>query len=257
MPSVTSRTGNSTSNVGNGSATASRSGTVVKQFGSNAAASQTSADRVRTAQYRDGFDSAPHGRTFVSRQTGSVERSGTVAGATVRASARGPEFTVSGQAKPTLSGAGADIALDLSVNARLGSAEASASKDFNFKLRGEDVTVHVELAARGAVGINGELHLKVHAGKDGIYVDGEASGFAGARGELAGTISVSINGRQVADAALAASAMVGVAGQAQFHLGRDGFHASAGAAAGVGFGVDVRGNWNAEALLAEAPGFIL
>ena len=250
---TTTRTSSSSSRVSRDSFEASRSSARTREFG-NRTQSAAAANRLRAAQQGDSFEAASQGRTLLSRQTGRVERSATVGGVQVRAEASGPSLDVTGRASQRVGPNGADLNIDLGVAARVGSASASAQRDYHFNVNGEDVRVRVNLAANGAIGADGQLHLNVHAGRDGVSVRGEATGFAGARGTLTGSVDVAVNGRHVADAELSASAIAGVAGQAQFQLGLDGFHASAGAAAGVGFGVDVRGRWDAGALIAAAPG---
>lgn len=170
---------------------------------------------------------------------------------------QGPSFKVSGDAKLTQKGLGADIDVSLKIDANLFKAGASAEKEFKFKVNGEEVSVKVKLGAEGQVGINGELKLKVHVGKDGISVSAGAEGFGGARGTLSGSLEVGINGSTAASGEIKLTAAAGAMGGAEFSAGKGKFHAKAYAAVGVGVGIEISGEINAQTALKGGAALVL
>lgn len=158
---------------------------------------------------------------------------------------QGPSFKMEGSASAKKAGFGVDIDVSLKIDANLFKAGASAEKEFKFKVGGEDVSVKVKLGAEGQVGINGELKLKLHVGKDGISVQAGAEGFAGAKGTLSGTIEANINGKQVGAGDIRLTAAAGVAAGAEFEAGLTHFRTKAYLAVGVGLGVEISGRVNA------------
>ncbi len=158
---------------------------------------------------------------------------------------QGPSFKMEGSASAKQAGFGVDVDVSLKIDANLFKAGASAEKEFKFKVGGEDVSVKVNLGAEGQVGINGELKLKLHVGKDGISIQAGADGFAGAKGSLSGSIKASINGNEVGAGEIKLTAAAGVAAGAEFEAGLTHFRTKAYLAVGVGLGVEISGKVNA------------
>lgn len=158
---------------------------------------------------------------------------------------QGPSFKMEGSASAKQAGFGVDVDVSLKIDANLFKAGASAEKEFKFKVGGEDVSVKVNLGAEGQVGINGELKLKLHVGKDGISIQAGAEGFAGAKGSLSGSITASINGNEVGAGEVKLTASAGVAAGAEFEAGLTHFRTKAYLAVGVGLGVEISGKVNA------------
>ena len=158
---------------------------------------------------------------------------------------QGPSFKMEGSASAKQVGFGVDVEVSLKIDANLFKAGASAEKEFKFKVGGEDVSVKVKLGAEGQVGINGELKLKLHVGKDGISVQAGAEGFAGAKGTLSGSIEAKINDHEVGSGEIKLTASAGLAAGAEFEAGLTHFRTKAYLAVGVGLGVEISGNVNA------------
>ena len=158
---------------------------------------------------------------------------------------QGPSFKMEGSAGAKQSGFGVDVDVSLKIDANLFKAGASAEKEFKFKVGGEEVSVKVKLGAEGQVGINGELKLKLHVGKDGISIQAGAEGFAGAKGTLSGTIEAKINGNEVGAGEIKLTASAGVAAGAEFEAGLTHFRTKAYLAVGVGLGIEISGKVNA------------
>ncbi|XXF77464.1 hypothetical protein P2318_31085 [Myxococcaceae bacterium GXIMD 01537] len=177
-------------------------------------------------------------------------------GIETEASFQGPSFSIEGNASAKASLSGIDVDLNLKIDANLIKAGASVTKEFKFKVQGEEISVKLKLGADGQVGANGELKLKLHLGKDGVSVSAGAEGFAGAKGSLSGNLDVAVNGDKVmsgeAKVTLAAGAMAG----AEFEAGLDHFKAKAYAAVGVGVGFELSGNVNYGNIAKNVPGLI-
>jgi len=170
---------------------------------------------------------------------------------------QGPSFKMDGEASLTKKDFGVDIDVKLKVDANLIKGGASAEKEFKFKVNGEDVTVKVKLGADGQVGVNGELKLKFHVGKDGVSVSAGAEGFIGAKGSLAGSLSVDINGKEAASGEIKLTVAAGAMAGAEFEAGLTHFKAKAYAAVGVGVGIEISGNVNAGNIARSTPGLLL
>ena len=185
-------------------------------------------------------------KTLVERGAKERHAEGTLPGG-VKTDAyfQGPSFKMEGSASAKQAGFGVDVDVSLKIDANLFKAGASAEKEFKFKVGGEDVTVKVKLGAEGQVGINGELKLKLHVGKDGISIQAGAEGFAGAKGSLSGSIEAKINGNEVGSGEIKLTAAAGVAGGAEFEAGLTHFRTKAYLAVGVGLGVEISGKVNA------------
>jgi hypothetical protein len=178
-------------------------------------------------------------------------------GVKLDAYAQGPSFKMDGEASISKKGFGVDIDVALKIDATLVKGGASAEKEFKFKVNGEEVAVKVNLGAEGQVGINGELRLTVHVGKDGVSVKAGADGFAGAKGTLTGGISVSVNGREDAKGEIKLTAAAGAMAGAEFEGGLSSFKAKAYAAVGVGVGIEISGSVNAGNIARSTPGLLL
>lgn len=200
--------------------------------------------------------SAPLAQANVSRgyETGSAfeaSTSGTLPGGIqAEAHARGPSFSVEGNADASIGPGGIDVNLSVDINATLAEAGASATRTFEVEVGGEQLDITVDLSAEGVIGANGQLNLDLHIGTDGnVSINAGAEGFAGARASLTGGVTVEHEGRELASGSVELSATAGVSGDAHadIELTSEGlsFDVGAEASAGVGFGVDVSGNINA------------
>ncbi|MCC6332610.1 MAG: hypothetical protein IT380_01325 [Myxococcales bacterium] len=173
-----------------------------------------------------------------------AEGTGKLWGADLKGSVEGPRFSMTGDASLTRKDLGFDIDVKAKIDANLISASGSAEKEFKFNVNGEEVVVKLKLGAEGNVGINGELDLKVHVGKDGISISAGADGFIGARGSLAGSIDIEVNGKRAVGGELKLTVAAGAMAGADFELSKDHFKAKTYLAAGVGAGLEITGNYS-------------
>jgi hypothetical protein len=173
-----------------------------------------------------------------------TEGTGKLWGADLQGKVEGPRFSLTGDASLTRNKMGFDIDVKAKLDANLISASGSAEKEFKFEVGGEEVSVKLKLGAEGNVGINGELDLKVHVGKDGISISAGADGFIGARGSLAGSIDVEINGKRAVGGEIKLTVAAGAMAGADFELTKDHFKAKTYLAAGVGAGLEITGNYS-------------
>jgi hypothetical protein len=211
---------------------------------------------------------APEGKTvlgetdlfkpYEAKSNLGVKGERTVAGGVnLKGYAEGPSFKLEGKANAEAKGlSGVDVNVDVKIEANLLKAGGSAEKEFKFKVNGEDIAVKINLEAKGQVGMDGSLKLKLHVGKDGVSVSAGAEGFAGAKGSLTGEITTSINGKDVAKGSLGVTAAAGAMAGAEFEAGLTHFKAKAYAAVGVGMGIDISGEVNAGNLAKEVPGLL-
>ncbi len=169
----------------------------------------------------------------------------------------GPSFEMAGGMSARRSGMGLDVDVNLKVDANLLKAGASIEREFKVKVNGEDVAVKVKLGADAQVGINGELKLRLHVGKDGVSMQAGAEGFAGARGSLSGALEVKVNDKKVLGGELKLTAAAGAMAGAEFEMGHGKFKAKAYAAVGVGMGVELTGTYAGLQIAKAAGGLAL
>jgi hypothetical protein len=182
------------------------------------------------------------GSAFEARTSGTLP-----GGIQAEAYARGPSFSVNGNADAQVSRNGIDVNLSVDINATLAEAGANATRTFRVDVAGEQLDITVDLAAQGRVGADGRLNLNLHIGTDGrVAVNAGAEGFAGARGSITGGVRVQHEGRELASGSLELSGSAGVSGNAHLNVGlsngRLTFDVGAEATAGVGFGVQANGS---------------
>lgn len=171
--------------------------------------------------------------------------------------ANGPSFEMTGGMSARKSGMGLDVDVNLKVDANLLKAGASIEREFKVRVNGEDVSVKVKLGADAQVGINGEIKLRLHVGKDGISMQAGAEGFAGARGSLSGSLEVKVNDKKVLGGELKLTAAAGAMAGAEFEMGHGKFKAKAYAAVGVGMGVELTGTYAGLQIAKAAGGLAL
>jgi len=169
----------------------------------------------------------------------------------------GPSFEMTGGMSARRKGMGLDVDVNLKVDANLLKAGASIEREFKVKVNGEDVSVKVKLGADAQVGINGEIKLRLHIGKDGISMQAGAEGFAGARGSLSGSLEVKVNDKKVLGGELKLTAAAGAMAGAEFEMGHGKFKAKAYAAVGVGMGVELTGTYAGLQIAKAAGGLTL
>lgn len=155
----------------------------------------------------------------------------------------GPSFEMTGGMSARKNGWGLDVDVNLKVDANLLKAGASIEREFKVKVNGEDVSVKVKLGADAQVGINGEIKLRLHVGKDGVSLQAGAEGFAGARGSLSGSLELKVNDKKLLGGELKLTAAAGAMAGAEFEAGNGKFKAKAYAAVGVGMGVELTGTY--------------
>lgn len=181
-----------------------------------------------------------------------------VLGMDVTGTASGPKFKVTGNADFKRVGTlGAEIDLDLNIKAEAGRAGLSTKKEFKFTVGGEEVSVKLDLSAEVMAGINGDVHLKLYVGKDGVRLNVGGEGFAGARGTLSGTLGVDVNGKSLAQADLKLQAFIGAAAGMDIDWSLKEFRAKAYAAVGAGFGVELHGVWDPKQAVKAAAAVAL
>lgn len=183
-------------------------------------------------------------------------------GVKAEGSIEGPKFSMSGDASGSVSTSGLDVDVNLKIDANLVSASGSVSKEFKFDVNGEEVKLKLELGANGNVGINGELKLKLHIGTDGkVSLTASGDGFAGARGSLSGTMSLSVNNQEIASGNVSVGASIGAGagayGEASYKDGQVKFRAGAYASIGAGISADVAGTVNLKNLAGQSWGLLL
>lgn len=171
--------------------------------------------------------------------------------------ANGPSFEMTGGMSARKNGWGMDVDVNLKVDANLLKAGASIEREFKVKVNGEDVSVKVKLGADAQVGINGELKLRLHVGKDGVSLQAGAEGFAGARGSLSGSLELKVNDKKVLGGELKLTAAAGAMAGAEFEAGHGKFKAKAYAAVGVGMGVELTGTYAGMQMAKAAGGLAL
>lgn len=169
----------------------------------------------------------------------------------------GPSFEMTGGMSARKNGWGLDVDVNLKVDANLLKAGASIEREFKVKVNGEDVAVKVKLGADAQVGINGEVKLRLHVGKDGVSLQAGAEGFAGARGSLSGSLELKVNDKKVLGGELKLTAAAGAMAGAEFEAGHGTFKAKAYAAVGVGMGVELTGTYNGMQIAKAAGGLAL
>lgn len=169
----------------------------------------------------------------------------------------GPSFEMTGGMSARKSGMGLDVDVNLKVDANLLKAGASIEREFKVKVNGEEVAVKVKLGADAQVGINGEVKLRLHIGKDGVSLQAGAEGFAGARGSLSGSLEVKVNDKKVLGGELKLTAAAGAMAGAEFEMGNGKFKAKAYAAVGVGMGVELTGTYAGLQIAKAAGGLAL
>lgn len=190
-----------------------------------------------------------------SGAVGSVGARGETHGVNWAAGASGPSFKMDGSAKATVGTSGIDIKTDVHIDASLVKAGAQAEKIIPVTLPGgEKISVKVDLGATGEVGANGDLHVNVHIGTNGqVEANVSASGFAGAKASLTGSVSVLHGNDVIAEGDATLSGSVGVGAEGEFHasVGLHGvdFGAKASATVGAGYGVDLEGRFDPAAAL--------
>lgn len=186
---------------------------------------------------------------------GSVGTSGTgPGGIEYNASASGPQFSFDANADFSVSTSGIDVKVDLNLEGTLASAEAGASRTFEFEVAGEKFEVTLSLEAVAQLGGEANLTLDLHIGPDGVRLNASGDGFAGAAASLTGSISVSSEKSGViAEGAITLSAYAGVAASGHANLSLSGgniaFDVGGSVSVGLGVGVDVSGSVNTGALL--------
>ncbi len=186
---------------------------------------------------------------------GSVGTSGTgPGGVEYNASASGPQFNFEANADFSVSTSGIDVKVDLNLEGTLASAEAGASRTFDFEVNGEKFSVTLSLEAVAQLGGEANLTLDLHIGPDGVRLNASGDGFAGAAASLTGSISVSSEKSGViAEGAITLSAYAGVAASGHANLSLSGgniaFDVGGSVSVGLGVGVDVSGTVNTGALL--------
>jgi len=168
----------------------------------------------------------------------------------------GPKFSVDGNASAAVTTSGVSIDVNVDIEATLLEAGASATKTFTAEIHGEVFEVTVDLAALGEIGASGELNLSLDIGRNGVEVSANVEGFAGAQASITGGISLSHEGKTLISGEATLSAYAGATGSAGFDASFSGgnieFEASASAAVGAGFGVDLEGQFNTGASLDAA-----
>lgn len=168
----------------------------------------------------------------------------------------GPKFSVEGSASAEVNTSGVSIDVNIDIEATLLEAGANATKTFKAEVYGEVFEVTVDLAALGKIGANGELNLSLDIGRNGVEVSANVEGFAGAQASITGGISLTHEGNTLISGEATLSAYAGAKGSAGFDAsfsnGNLQFEASASAAVGAGFGVDLEGQFNTRASIDAA-----
>ncbi len=174
--------------------------------------------------------------------------------------AEGPSISLDGHADASVGATGLNISLGLDVDATLAEAGASGKKTIDFEVAGEKFSAELDLAAMGKIGAEGRINLDVKLGLTGASISARAEGFAGARAELSGGVTLKHNDDMLAQGKITASATAGVGGDAHADLSLEGgkvkFDVGAEATTGVGFGLDVTGQVDVGAT-AKAVGDVL
>lgn len=226
-----------------------RGGMRTRRFGDEEGSARMEEQVKRAGSSPEAFQEALYtddvGVELFRREAEQREIKRTIKGVDVTGTLSGPSFRIGGTADFKRVGTlGAEINLNLQVKAEAGRAGLAATKEFKFTVGGEEVSVKLDLSAEVLAGINGNLNLKLYVGKDGVRLNAGGEGFAGARGTLAGSLSVDVNGKNLARGDLKLQAFVGAAAGAQVDLSLKEFRVKAYAAVGAGIGVDFHGVWD-------------
>lgn len=171
-------------------------------------------------------------------------------------SSHASKFDVKASAK------GLDINGSLTLDAHLLNATGKVEKQVEFDYRGEKFRATISLNGNLKIGADASLDLNFHIGTDGkLNLDLSAEGFAGAKGELKGAVTLDSKRATDPDGAYAplmegtasVTAYAGAAVSASFKVSGDAktgtldFEAKAAASAGVGAGFGMEGTldlWN-------------
>lgn len=160
-----------------------------------------------------------------------------------------PSLKIDAGASAGIHGLGADVKVNLDLEGNAVKAGGSLHKDISFSINGEKYKVKLDLTGEGKIGADAHLNLNVHLGLDGAKVSIGGEGFAGAKASLKGSIELDHMEGKKEEKLIGGSAKVeagaGVGGSASFQVGKDGFSAKAYGYAGVGVGVELKGDIHA------------
>jgi hypothetical protein len=177
----------------------------------------------------------------------------------------GPGASVSGKFDVQLNSNGLDVNGSLKLEAHILHATGKVEKTFEFEYGGEKFRATVALSGDLNIGADANLKVQFHVGTDGVVrVNLGAGGFAGAKGELKGTIKLESKPANAPDGEYqplvegnaTVSAYAGAAAGAKFNVigdiktGKIGFEAKAFASVGVGAGFGLDGSVNVPNVLA-------
>jgi len=151
---------------------------------------------------------------------------------------------------------GLDVNGSITLDAHLLNTTGKVEKQVEFEYRGEKFRATIALNGNLKIGADASLDLKFHVGTDGkLNLDLSAEGFAGAKGELKGTVTLDFKRATDPDGSYAplmegkasVTAYAGAAVSASFKVSGDPktgtleFEAKVAASAGVGAGFGMEG----------------
>jgi hypothetical protein len=163
---------------------------------------------------------------------------------TLSAQATGPYAEVKYAAKAGVNQDGLYADVSLKVDAQAVKGQVELNHTVEVKKGNDTIKVHLKGKLEGNIGADGELKLRINVSpKAPPSIEVGASGFAGAKAKLSGTVGVSVNDKMVAEGELSGTLGVGAGGEASakmnFLTGE--FSAKAYGAVGVGFGASLEG----------------
>lgn len=160
------------------------------------------------------------------------------------AQATGPHAEVKYAAKAGVGKDGLYADVSLKVDAQAAKGHVELNHTIEVQKGNDKIKVQLKGKLEGNIGADGELKLRVNISPKGPpTLEVGASGFAGARARLSGTMGVSVNDNKVAEGRLSGTLGLGAGGEvgAKFNPFNGEFSAKAYGAVGVGVGASLEG----------------
>jgi len=234
-----------------GNKSTSRTQTVTKQANGRQkvdSGSRQTTQRERNSTAKVGADLRPEiERQYVDSikltdGNGKFGKTGQYSG---KVTAGGIKSTSSASVQLSKDGLSIEASLKIDANVLRAQGEVERTFTINKKINGKThrYDVKVKLAGEGSIGSDGEIKFKLDLTKDkGAGASVSLAGFAGAKTNLTGTISVAQNHRELANTSAKMEIGLGVGAEGSVRVSRTSFEMSGKIYGGPGGGFELAGS---------------